>query len=156
MELIKKYSKPFLDDFLKQITTLGSYQIYIIISILLLILNLNKEFFELALGFIIMHLIGIPIRIIFFRDRPLKKKYSNILEKIAASSMPSFHATRIIFLMFFFNVFFNEKLYIELFLFLLTLIVLYARIYRKRHYPIDILVGIGLGSFSWWIISLLF
>lgn len=127
------------------IGSLGSVPFFLIINLLtLLYLGFIPALFLLT-GFIIVHLAAIFLRIIFFRERPIKKKHHNIIEKILASSMPSMHATRGTFLFLFFAYIVKSIPALIILLGFLGLI-LYSRIYLKRHDAIDLLVGVTLGT----------
>ena len=145
------------NDTYKQISTLGSFQFFIIVILILYFtLDIYNAFF-LALCFIIAKLITIPIRLYFFKERPNKIKHNNtFFEKVKSSSMPSLHAVRITILLLFFIQFFNYQIFITTFLIILTSLVIYSRIYKKRHYPIDLFIGIIIGIFTFYICKLIF
>jgi len=156
MKLFKKYLELIVNKLFKKITPIGSLHFYLIISFLFLFLEYNKEFLILISGFFLLHLIAFPLRLIFFRERPIPKNYSNILEKINASSMPSLHSGRIVFLLLFLINFFNGKILFNLYLILITILVLYSRIYRKKHYVTDVIFGTLLGILVWYFLFLIF
>ena len=144
-KIIKENLKNRLKESIKIFSTIGTYQFYILISIVFLTLKYYKEFFFLILGLFFIYLFTIPIRLLFFKDRPTKKKYSNLLEKIDASSTPSGHVTRSIFLAIFLIGFFDLKILFSIFIVLIFVLISYSRIYLKQHFPIDILIGALLG-----------
>lgn len=92
-----------------------------------------------------MYSIGILVRILYFKERPEKKQYNNILEKIDASSFPSMHASRATILLITLSTYFNFELKITTFLTLIWGTILYARIHKKRHDYKDIIGGTLLG-----------
>lgn len=153
-QTIKKLELRGLEDSFKQITSIGSIQIYIIISISFYLLGYIKEATFLIVGLILMYILASPLRLIFFRERPTPKPHSNIIEKILAGSFPSLHATRTIFLILFFNNFYNNIL-LTTFLIIIGLIILYSRIYRKMHYPSDLIGGIILGIIAYYLLSII-
>ena len=150
-----KLLKDFVEDSFHELAPLGSYQIYLLIVILFLINGFFNEFKFLILGFILINLIGIPIRYYFFKERPIPKKYDNLIEKIFASSFPSMHSSRSIFLGLFFTFYLNNLISIII-IWLIIITILYSRIYTKRHYWIDIFGGIILGLFIYLILIYLF
>jgi len=152
---VKKYFKQLMDDSFKQITSFGSYQGYLIYSIIFLLVGFIEEFVFLFTGLILLYVIAIPLRLLFFRERPIAKKYNNFIEKINASSFPSLHSARSVFLLLFFINFFNREILISIFLVVLVGLILYSRIYRGKHYLGDIFGGVVLGSFVYGSVSLI-
>lgn len=131
---------------LRQIGSLGSKEFYLILSFFILIISQYNVF--LIIGFIFLHLIISIIRFFFFKQRPIKKEYMTLFQKIDASSMPSAHSARASFLALFISNFFNN-IFLNIYLFILVLIISYSRIYRKKHDYYDILVGIFLGIITY-------
>lgn len=145
----KSTLKKNLDDTFKQLSALGSYQ-FTTIVLLVFLLNENYDYaLFLAISYILMKVITIPIKLIFFKERPKPKTYNNIIEKVSASSFPSTHCARITFLFLFFINFFKYKIMLSFFLLIIHLLTCYSRIYTKRHYLIDVLAGILLGTIIW-------
>jgi membrane-associated phospholipid phosphatase len=144
-----------IEDSFKQISSLGSYQFYIIIVVIFFISQKSSEFIFLTLGFLLIKFITVPIRYFDYKDRPEPEKYNNFFEKVTSASFPSLHSARVIFLMLFLISFFNYKLFMTIFLTIISLLVLYSRIYRKRHYPIDVLVGTIIGIIVYFILKIL-
>lgn len=134
----------FIHDSFKQISALGSYQFYLIIIAIYFSLEKKLDTIILLLGFVIMNIIAIPIRLLLFKERPKPKPYRNLIEKIFASSNPSMHSARTTFLLIFFIMIFNN-IGINIFLLFLGALIMYSRIYYKRHYLIDIVAGFTLG-----------
>ncbi len=153
---LKEHKKKFFNDFFKQISSLGSYQAYISYSVLILLTGFINEFVFLIIGLILMYIIAIPIRYFYVKDRPKAKPRNNLIEKISASSFPSLHSTRTIFLLLFLINFFEKEFAISLFLCLIALLILYSRIYRKKHDVADIIGGIVLGIGLFYIARLVF
>ena len=80
----------------------------------------------------------------YFKDRPRKQTFSNILERIDASSFPSLHAARVTFLGGSLIYFFKNHLVTFLIMFFIG-IVFYTRILLKKHDWIDIIAGLFVG-----------
>ena len=135
----------------EEITFLGGVLFYSLFSLLFLF---NKDyylFFILVFNLIFIYAAAIIIRTFYFKSRPKKMKYHSFIRKIDASSFPSIHAARatVLFLFILFN-FLNNLLLLCL-SFVLTLSILYSRIYLKKHDPTDIVGGVLLGIFSFFV-----
>jgi membrane-associated phospholipid phosphatase len=153
---INRFKKRFFDDTFKQIGALGSYQFHAIILIMFFLAKLYSEFIFLLIGYFVMKAFVIPLRLVFFESRPEAEEYTNIFEKISASSFPSLHATRIVFLFLFLVEFFNRDIAIIFFLSGILIVTLYSRIYLKRHYPIDVVFGATIGVIIFFILKIFF
>ncbi|MBI2151801.1 phosphatase PAP2 family protein, partial [Candidatus Woesearchaeota archaeon] len=70
--------------------------------------------------------------------------------KLDASSFPSWHTARALFLALIFSEKFNY-FPLTVFLITITVIVAYSRLYLKKHDIIDVLGGIVLGGVSFWL-----
>ena len=93
-----------------------------------------------------MYFVTVIIRLVYFKNRPDKFAYNNIIEKIDAASFPSLHAARTGFLTVFFVYYFNNMI-ISVILAVLALGVLYSRVYLRKHDIRDVLAGAVLGVF---------
>jgi membrane-associated phospholipid phosphatase len=123
----------------------GSLDFFIFYIILLYFLTLNLTFFKKIIVTIILSYIFVTfIRLIFFKERPIPKKYNNLLEKIDASSFPSMHMVRISILTYFSYIYLNNINILHLFL-LLSILVGLNRYLSKWHYIIDIISGFIFG-----------
>lgn len=149
----KKILKAGLLDFFQQMSALGSYPVYLIIVIIFFLINKKEEYLILISGFIALYIIAVPMRLAFFKERPEPKQYDNIFEKINASSIPSLHAARTSFLLIFFLEYFTNELTTAILLFILSLLISYSRVYKKRHYPSDVIIGYLIGILIYNIIS---
>ncbi len=134
----------YKNDFFRDITSFGGGYVEIVFMILFLLLNQIRVFKILLSGFILSYLISVIIRLIYYKDRPNKENHSNILERIDASSFPSVHSMRSVFIAITLSNLFNNY-YVSVFLMLVALIVCYSRIYIKKHYWTDVIVGLILG-----------
>lgn len=148
--------KIIIKKFFEEITFLGGILFYLIFLLFFLI---NKDYFSSLIifsGIVLIYFITLGVRTFYFKSRPKKVKYKNFLEKIDASSFPSIHSARSIFI-FLFLIFYVIADYLVLFLLLvLTFLVMYSRIYLKKHNIMDLLGGILLAIFSFVIISLIY
>ncbi|MBU0457144.1 MAG: phosphatase PAP2 family protein [Nanoarchaeota archaeon] len=143
-----------INQLFRDVTSLGSFIFFFLILILTLALQETGLFFKLLIGLIFIMFASLLIRIIFFKNRPRKQEYNNLIEKLDASSFPSIHTARIIFQSLIFINFFNDKL-ITYFFILLSILVSYSRVYLKKHDWFDLLGGLILAGVTFWITSFL-
>lgn len=140
----------YLDEIMEQTTALGGIIIYVLL-IFLSFFHSTLLFISLLSGVVIMYLTTALIRLLYFKERPNKQPYSNLLEKIDASSLPSLHAGRATFLAIIFSMQFPSPL-ARILLALTALAVAISRIYLQKHDTIDVTAGIILGI----LVSLIF
>ncbi|HLC60159.1 MAG TPA: phosphatase PAP2 family protein [Candidatus Nanoarchaeia archaeon] len=133
-------------DIMRDISALGSLIFYIFLMILFFALNNYSSLAKLFIGIILMYFVTVIIRLVYFKNRPDKFAYNNIIEKIDAASFPSLHAARTGFLTVFFVYYFNNMI-ISVILAVLALGVLYSRVYLRKHDIRDVLAGAVLGVF---------
>jgi len=143
--IIQKYTYQFFRD----ISTLGGVFFYSFILIFLLLIKNFTLFKKLFIALILIYLSSITLRYFFFKERPVKEKYTSLIEKIDSSSFPSLHAARASVLSLF--AYYNLQFNLFLFVLILSLIILYSRIYLKKHYFKDILAGILIGILSFYL-----
>jgi len=135
--------KSLLNVFFKQVTELGS--LTIITAIIVFTFFFDKLLaLKLFIGIAAVTIIAFTIKTFFFRVRPKKQSFNNILERIDASSFPSVHSARITILVFWLTIFVDDVL-LKIFLVVMGIIVAYSRIYLKKHYLTDVIGGIILG-----------
>ncbi|MBS3140692.1 phosphatase PAP2 family protein [Candidatus Woesearchaeota archaeon] len=143
--IIQKYTYQFFRD----ISTLGGIFFYGFILIFLLIINQYELFKKLFIALIIVYFFAIILRYFFFKERPVKEKYTNLIEKIDSSSFPSLHAGRASLYSLF--AYYNLNFNLFIFILIISLIILYSRIYLKKHYVKDILAGVLIGILAFYI-----
>lgn len=149
---VKAIFENIINDTYEQISPLGSFQFFaLIIAIYFFTFNFTNAIFLVICMFLIK-IINIPIRLLFFKNRPKPKKHSNWYEKICASSMPSLHAVRTTILILFFSRIFNHQIDITAFLTIVGFLIIYSRIHKNRHYPIDSIIGISIGFLIYFIV----
>jgi len=129
----------------EEITFLGGIMFYLLFSLFFLMINKTDYFIQLILGLLFIYLLTIVIRIFYFKPRPKKVHYNNLIEKIDASSFPSVHAARITFISLFILINFLPNLFFTSIILFLNLLVFYSRIYLLKHDLKDIIGGILLG-----------
>lgn len=145
-------------EFFLQITNFGGLLFYLFIIMYLGGLEYYSEFLILILGLIFSYCLVSLIRIFYYVDRPLKQKYSNLLEKIDASSFPSLHSTRIVIISLVLGYLVKNIIFI-VFLIVMSVLVMYSRIYLKKHRFVDLIAGVFLGAiiyyFSLYLVNLM-
>lgn len=137
--------------FFEQITVLGSVSFYSIFVLFFLALGDYVNSIKLIVGMGIMYVVTIGIRLFYFKPRPEKLKYNSWIEKIDASSFPSLHSGRAVFLYFFF-VSLALGNFVNMLVFLLMLMIFCSRIYLKKHYWIDVIAGAVMGWLVGWLV----
>ncbi len=137
--------KKIFNELFEQLTDLGGLFFYGIIMAYFLINDLSV-FYDLLFPIIIITISGLLIRYFYFKERPKKRNYNNLLEKLDAASFPSMHSARItaLFIILQQTV---DGLTKGLF-FIITIIVLYSRINLRHHRITDVMGGIVLGIIS--------
>ncbi|MBN1386192.1 phosphatase PAP2 family protein [Candidatus Woesearchaeota archaeon] len=147
--------KKLFDDEIRDITSLGGFAFYAIITLSFLLLDQHLMSLFLALGFLFSLGVTIIIRAVWFRKRPQKQEYSDWIGKLDASSFPSLHSNRAIFLMIALSRYFNEA-YMTILLAVVALLVLYSRSHMKKHHVSDIVVGALLGAAEYYLLVMVF
>ncbi|MDP3698692.1 MAG: phosphatase PAP2 family protein [Nanoarchaeota archaeon] len=140
-----------LHQFFRDLTAMGG----LAASLLLILLFFSSPLLiPLIAGSGITAGIVILIRIFYFKDRPKKETYSNFIERIDASSFPSLHAARIVFLAMLFSTHFANQ-YLTILCTVTAALVSYSRIYLQKHDWIDVAGGAVAGIVTYFIISLI-
>ena len=150
-----KYKKIMLKEinqYVRDITSLGSLPFTILTIIIFLFID-YKSALIILIGLILIHIIGSFIKIIFYKKRPNKQTYSNILEKIDSGSFPSVHSARALLIALILYPFFSNL--VLGIIIALVILVGYSRIHLKKHYIIDVIGGYILGLISWYIANIL-
>ncbi len=134
-----------------EITFFGGNLFFLFISCLFLFIGEIILFLQLIAGYILFTTIGILIRFIYFKERPKKLEHSNLIEKVMASSFPSMHSTRAFYL-FIVMINYSKIFEVKLFFIIILTLVLYSRIYLKKHDLEDIFYGCVLAGFTYWLV----
>ncbi|MBT4646997.1 phosphatase PAP2 family protein [archaeon] len=136
-----KLINKILHLFFEQITVFGGVVFYLFIIFLSFSFKSYNFGTYLIFSLILVMMFGILIKILYFKERPKKQQYSNILEKIDAGSFPSIHTMRITSLVFWFVFFFRNS--ISSFIVIgVALLVAFSRIFLKKHYFSDVFFGV--------------
>jgi len=143
-----------LDIIFNDVSSFGGSVFYALVVLFLLIFGKMNVALQLIVSFLIIILISFAIKLIFFKNRPKKQKFTNVVEKIDAGSFPSVHSARATSLTF---IILSNIPRLELFLTLipLALLVCYSRIFIKKHFLLDVVGGIVLGVITSFIAILL-
>ncbi len=138
--MIEKYK----NDFFRDITSFGGTYFYIILLVFIFLLGEVRTFKILLIGFLVTYIISFLIRLFYFKERPNKESYANFIMKMDASSFPSVHSMRAIFIAIVLAKVF-DNFYIKTLFMVIALLVAYSRIYIKKHYLVDVIVGLAIG-----------
>ncbi len=151
--IFKKYQK-FTHQFFRDLTSLGSFVSFFILVLFVLAFQEQVLALKLFLGMIITLIGTVLIRMFYFKNRPHKQEHTNFIEKIDASSFPSLHTARIVFLALIMTSYFKQG-YLTVFFVLLAGLVAYSRIYLKKHNWLDLSGGVVLGMLTYWLVNYL-
>ena len=149
---MKKTIKSLINDAFRDITSLGGFVFYGMILLYLLVTSSFSIFYDLILALLFSLGIVVLIRSFYFKNRPKKESYQNYIEKINASSFPSLHTARSIFLGIYF-ITLTQNFFLEIAIGIVSLLVAYSRYHIKKHDTWDIIGGVILGVVTFWITS---
>jgi len=144
------FKERYLPHFWRDFTALGGALFYLLIMLLALVLRSMDLFWTLLFGFVFTTIIVCLVRTFYYRDRPVKVPYRNFMERIDASSFPSLHTGRGVFLMLVLASFFHS-LWGAVFLMVLAGFIAYSRLYLQKHDLVDVFFGIVLGALTFMI-----
>lgn len=153
--MINKTIKHFNQIIFRDITSLGGTPLYFLFLLFVLVSKEFVLFWQLFTGMVFATLIVILIRLFYFKNRPRKQEFRNILEKLDASSFPSLHTARIFFLALVMLNFFNDKL-LTVILLVLAALVSYSRVYLRKHDFVDLFGGLMLAIVTFYLSGLVF
>ena len=145
--------KHYLGELFRDITSLGSAAFYGAVCLVVLAYGSFSFFWNLIIGFFFTGIVITLVRLLYFKPRPNKQEHKNWIEKIDASSFPSWHSARVMYLAL---VFLGISKIFDAVLLLLAGLVVYSRIYLKKHDWMDVIFGIGLGYLSYLLITFFF
>ena len=148
----KIYLQKLVHILWRDITALGGTFFYIFITLLVGVIGKTEVLQKLALSFIITMIVIVGIRTFYFKPRPAKQSYHNYIERLDASSFPSWHTARAIILALFVGKSI-QSLPVIIFLIAIALLVGYSRIYLRKHDYGDVLGGMVLGMGTYWIVG---
>ena len=146
---MRKTIHKLINEFFRDVTAIGG----LAASVLLTLLFISSPLLiPLIAGSVITAAIVVLIRIFYFKNRPKKETYTNFWERIDASSFPSLHTARIVFLAMLFSIHFANQ-YLAILCTITAVLVSYSRIYLQKHDWIDILAGIVVGVGTYFIVA---
>ena len=135
----------------------AKYLGYVLLSVFLILFfkNRNRNFLLIPLisALVSRFVFTEIIRFFYFRPRPfMEQAFSSLIDHAPTASFPSGHAA------FYFALsagvyFYNKKA--GLWFFIASFIIGFSRVLAGLHYSSDILGGLVLGLFSFWLVSFL-
>ncbi len=147
---------PF-QEVLQDVGGLGGISLFLIVTVVALFNNISLGF-TLSVCLAVLYAVMILIRLVWFRQRPDKQRFSSWLQRIDASSFPSMHTMRASALSIVLGMWFQNT-FVFVLLVIVALLVGWTRVHFKRHYWSDVIIGwflgVILGWFSVWIITIL-
>ena len=126
-----KFEK-YLDVIFRDITTFGSFAFHFFLILFVLALGHFFLVWQLLFAFFFTLLVTVIIRQFYFKDRPLKQAHGNFVEKIDAASFPSLHTARIVAIVLLLLDFIQNNT-VTAFLLGFSILVIYSRVYLKKH-----------------------
>ncbi len=147
-----EFKKRHVYDFFRDFSSLGNIWFYLIVVLFFMIFENKAIANKLLIGLVLIYALTIAIRSFYFKERPTKYPHSSYIEKLDASSFPSLHSARIAFLsMVLMN--YLEELLFSVLLVILAIIIVYSRIYLKKHDFSDVSAGVILGAIVYFIVA---
>ena len=143
------------NDLLRDITSLGSLFAYLLLISFFLIQKKYDVSTKLIIGLVVIYIATILIKSIYFKNRPEKIAYSSFIEKLDASSFPSLHTSRIIFLSAVLIKYYGN-IYFSVLIVLLAIAIPYSRIYLRKHDIKDAIAGIVFGIAVYFVVNAFF
>src|SRR5574341_841050 len=134
----------FKDELWQDIKGLSGVPFFVVIIVIAFLLQEKTLAYQLIVGLILAYTLTTIIRLAYFKRRPDKQAYRNIIEKIDASSFPSLHAMRAAVLATILSAFFENFWLTPLFA-LAAVGVAVSRVMTKRHDVSDVLAGLIFG-----------
>ncbi|MBI4017744.1 MAG: phosphatase PAP2 family protein [Candidatus Aenigmarchaeota archaeon] len=139
---------------LSEMSALGGSLVFLSIALSFALLgNIDRAMF-LVSGYLLTYLIAAPLRLGFFKERPEKRQYKNLFERLDAASFPSIHAQRAVFLAVTLAGYFKNTGLTVLFL-LLAGLVCYSRVALRKHHLSDVLAGSVLGAAVYYLLPVI-
>ncbi|MFC1775205.1 phosphatase PAP2 family protein [Nanoarchaeota archaeon] len=132
------------DEVMFDITAFGGTPVFITAIILLFFSGKVMHSLQFLIGYIACFVITIPIRLVYFRQRPDKSKVTGWFTRIFQSSFPSLHSLRVTTLALLTAFFFNT-LALYIILPIVAILVMITRVGLKRHFISDVIAGAIFG-----------
>ena len=141
-----------LHEFFRDVTAIGGFAASLLLTLLFIS---SPLLMPLIAGSIFTAGMIVLIRIFYFKNRPKKEAYNNFIERIDASSFPSLHTARIVFLALLFSVYFANQ-YLTILCNVTAGLVSYSRIYLQKHDWIDVAAGVVVGVATYFLVVKIF
>lgn len=139
-------------DNIKEASFFGGLLFYTSVMIIFLVFNEYQFTIKLAIGFILCFAIVAAIKLVKFKERPKKQTHKGFIQRIDASSFPSMHSMRSMFLALMIGSFFINT-YIYILGILLALSTGFSRIFQRKHYLSDVIIGYVLGIILFYLLN---
>ena len=131
--------KPFL-QFLTDLSALGGLPVYGVLTLFALLTDTALAT-RLVIAFVVAVGISALIRIVYFKQRPQRRQFRNVIERIDASSFSSLHTMRATILAVLLS---QSQLMLSVFL-VVAGGVAFARFKLKQHDAADVMCGYIIG-----------
>ncbi|MBS3147719.1 phosphatase PAP2 family protein [Candidatus Woesearchaeota archaeon] len=135
----------YQEELSQDLKAFGGFPLSVVLILSAFMLGLSALGWQIAFGLIADIVVVIGIRLLFFRQRPVKQRFSNIVEKVDASSFPSAHSARAGTLAVVLAMYFQSTPLTVLFS-LLAISVAALRVVQKKHHVSDVAAGLVLGA----------
>src|SRR3989338_8783115 len=122
---------------------LGGFPLYLLVFLLAVIYDTSLAI-QLFIGGLLSLFLTTLIRIVYFKDRPVKETYNNFIRKIHASTFPSLHTMRASLMATILTAWMPNVI-LGIVLFLSAAGVGYSRVKFKRHFVKDVVSGYVIG-----------
>lgn len=133
------------EENIRDISSLGGNPVYVAVAVLFWLFGYPQVAYQLAAGLALCYLTTTILRIAFFRQRPKKQQFRNVLEKIDASSFPSLHSMRAAVLSTAIAMFFSQPA-VWLLAAVTAASVAATRVMLMRHHRTDAIAGLIIGA----------
>ena len=133
-----------LEVFIRDVTALGGIYFHVILLLFLLLAGVFTLFYRILAGIIAIYVVAVFLRLIYFKDRPLKQRFTTMIEKLDASAFPSIHSARAAFLVVVLSDIFATLILTVLFI-IVGALICYSRVHLEKHDWIDVGVGVLVG-----------
>lgn len=137
-------NRKFFEVFMMHISAFGTTELFLAVIVVSFLAGQFTLGAQLFLALVFSFIVLLPIKFLFYKERPVKRSHKNWLQKFDAASFPSAHSNRAAILFVILSAFFG-KISLSIFLLLLSLLIAYSRIAIKRHFWLDAFAGYLIG-----------
>lgn len=125
------------------ITAFGGVAIFLAV-ILFSAIFLPRLSLELFVAMVLCYVVVMGVRLLYFRKRPDDSEVKYWYDRVTQSSFPSMHAARATALSSVIALFFAD-VYVTIFAVAVVLLTAWSRVWLRRHYVSDVVVGVIVG-----------